>query len=445
MPKHPDLLQDKIRPLYWHYLLPSVGGTIVTSIYILVDTIMIGKGIGPLAVAALNIILPLYAFLYGAGFLFGVGGAVLLAVARGRGETKEANGFFSTAILLNLATTVIYMALVAIFFEKIIAFLGATPLTATLIREYAWVFWLGTPCFMFSAFLQPFIRNDAGVRLVMVGVVSGGVLNIFLDYLFIFVFQGGMAGAALATVLGTGFTLLVLTSHFWRRHNTLRLIWSALSLRKAKAIFVNGLSAFLIETSAGLIIFAFNWQLLRYTGETGVAVYGIIANTAIMVGSVANGIAQGAQPIISHNFGAQQSQRIKAIYRLGLLTAFVTGASFCLFGLFFPTQVVQIFLVPTPEIAGLARPAILIYFFAFIPMAANIFLGGFFQAILRPRIALLIILLRGFALSLGFVFILPHWLNVAGIWLAMPLAETATLVIALWLKKATQRHEAGAD
>ena len=183
-----------VKKLFFHYLLPSICGTMVTSIYVLADTIIIGKGIGIDAMAALNIVLPLFNIFFGTGLLFGVGGSVLMSIARGRGEIETGHRYFSMAFLLNVITCLIYMLVFLLFLEDIARFLGATDVTMPYVMDYApFILW-GLGFFSFSSFLQTFVRNDGAPKLSMISVATGGILNIILDIIFVFPFHMGMAG-----------------------------------------------------------------------------------------------------------------------------------------------------------------------------------------------------------------------------------------------------------
>ena len=425
-----DLLKDSPKQLFSKYLVPSVSATMVTSIYILADSIMIGKGIGELAIAALNIVLPLFNIMFGTGALFGVGGAVLFSVAMGNGDADRAKRYFTTATLLNLLFVLIYLIAGNLLLEPILVFLGATDLTWEYAYDYAKWLMLGTPVFAFSVFLQSFVRNDKNPKLAMVAVISGGVLNTILDWIFIYPMQLGMAGAVIASIIGTGTTCVILCLHFFRKDCNLRFSVHRLRPRFGKEIFQYGASSFLTELSGGVLIFVLNQQALLYAGELGVTVYSVLTNSAYIVNAFSNGIAQAAQPIIATNFGAKAQQRIHEVKTIGMRTALTAGSSFALIGVIFPMVVVSIFVHPTPAIMELAPMAVRIYFVGFIAAALNIFFTTYFQATLQPSKALSVCMLRGLVLSVAFAYILPLMLGLTGIWTAILLAEFITLGIA---------------
>ena len=437
-----DLLKDPPRKLFFQYLIPSVSATMVTSIYVLADSIMIGKGLGEIPIAALNLVLPIFNVLFGTGALFGVGGAVLFSVSMGNKDQARARRYFTLACLANAAFMLFYFICGNLWLEPILRLLGATTNTMSFAMDYAKLIILGTPVFCFSSFLQAFVRNDQAPRLAMAAVISGGMMNIFLDWLFIFPLNLGMGGAAAATVLGTTTTCLILCTHFFHKENKMIPLWKNLRFRYIKEIFQYGFSSFFMEISNGIVIFVFNLQLLRYAGDLGVTVYSILSNSSYVIIALSNGIAQAAQPIIATNFGAKLTERIAQVKACGLRTAAIEGSIFTLLGLAFPLAVVYIFVNPTQPILEMAPLAVRLYFLCFIGMALNIFYVNYFQATLQSSKALTICALRGLILCVSLAFLLPTipFLGVLGIWLAMPLSATISLLIAIYLAKASAKR-----
>lgn len=420
---------EAIPKLFFHYLIPSIFGTMVTSIYVLADTIIIGKGLGIKAMAALNIALPAYNIFFGTGLLFGVGGSVLMSIARGRGDYEGGNRYFTISVLLNAAACIFYTVFFFLFMEEIAVFLGGTKATLPYIMRYMPYVAGGMTAFAFSSMLQTFVRNDGAPKLSMIGVISGGVLNIILDCLFVFGFHWGMAGAAGATVCGSTLTVCILLTHLRSKSNNLHLNFKGIRLRHIFDIYRNGFTSFLVEITAGLVMFTFNQQILKYVGDIGVSVYGIITNTAIVVNCLCNGINQAAQPIVSTNYGAALKDRIREVKNLGIRTAVIICSVPALLGILKPNMYTYIFLKPNAEILSMAPHAIRIYFIGFIIMGVNMFTMSYFQSTLKAGYSLMLCLLRGCILSIAFAYILPLFFGINGVWMAMPLAELITLVI----------------
>lgn len=457
-----NLTQESASKLFFHYLIPAICGTMVTSIYVLADSIIIGKGIGIDALAALNIVLPLFNIFFGNGLLFGVGGSVLMSIARGRGDKNAGDKYFSVALILNAVSSILYTLLLMVFMKPIVTLLGATEITMPYILNYAPYVICGFTFFSFSSFLQTFIRNDGAPKLAMVAVITGGVSNIILDIIFVYPFKMGMAGAAIASVLGSAITVVILLVHFFSKSNGLHFSIKGLGIKEASAksfllskdakgvpvangsffkissdIFKNGISSFIVEIASGIVVFVFNVQILRYIGDIGVSMYGVISNTVIIVNCLCNGVNQAAQPIMSVNYGAGIKDRVDKLRKLAVTTAFIICSVIAVVGLIIPDMFTYIFLNPNEQILELSKTAIRIYFTAFFVMGINMVVIGYFQATMKPLLSMILCLSRGCVLSIIFVYILPVFMGVAGIWAAMPLAEFISLLLAVCFLKKT--------
>ena len=429
--KQINMLESPVRQVFFSYLVPSISATLVTSIYILADTMMIGRGVGGSGIAAMNILLPLYNTYFGIGMMCGVGGSVLFGFSRGRGDEKRARSYFTAALCVVLALSAVFLILGRIFFNPLITFMGNTPLLNEYTVPYGTVLTTAAPMFALSSFLQAFVRNDGAPRLAMAGVISGGITNVILDYVFIFIMKWGMGGAMLATATGTTLTVLILSSHFLSKENHLKPIWNV-SLKKVLEIFGNGLASFILEVSNGFVTLLFNRQLLAYVGDLGVVVYGIISNTALVVISISNGMAQAVQPLLSANYGAGKKDRVRQGLGLGIRVSLAAGLIFTALGFFFPTQLAYLFLEPTEEILSMAVTAIRLYFLAFLVSEWNIMCSTYFQSVVQPKRSLAITLLRGVVLNTVLVLVLPAILGVNGIWLVVTVSEFITAAVAFF-------------
>ena len=383
-----DFITKPVRQVFLHYLFPAICGTMVTSIYVLADTIIIGQRLGAIGLAALNIALPVYNIFFGMGLLCGVGGSVLMSIARGKGKKAEGDAFFSTALIFTFILWIISLVFCVLFMEDIAWLLGATEDTFTYIMDY---------------------------------------------YLFVFPLDMGMKGAALATVIGSSLTVLILCTHFFSSKNQLAFSLKAFSPVFLGKIFANGFTSFVIEIASGFTIFIFNQQLLHYLGNTGVSVYGIISNTAIVVTCLYKGIEQAAQPILSSNHGAGLTKRILRIQSLSIWTSLIVCMLPLIPGLLVPNLFTYIFLDPATEILSLAAPAVRIYFTGFLFLGINMVFICYFQSVAKAIHSLALCLLRGCILVVAFVYLLPLLFGSTGIWLAFPAAEFLTMLVGILL------------
>lgn len=308
------------------------------------------------------------------------------------------------------------------------------------VLNYAPYVILGLGFFAFSTFLQTFVRNDGAPKLSMIAVVSGGVLNVVLDIVFVFPCKMGMAGAAIASVLGSVLTTVILLFHFRSKSNGLHFSLKKFSPVFITSIYKNGFTSFLVEVSSGIVMFVFNLQILKYIGDIGVSMYGVITNTAIVVICLCNGINQASQPIISTNHGAGLIDRIETVKKLGLRTAFIICSVPAVLGLIVPNLFTYIFMNPNEQILALSSTAIRIYFVGFFVIGLNMFIIGYFQSTVKPQLSLFLCLSRGCVLAIIFVFVLPPLIGVIGIWVSVPLAEFITLIAGIYFLKKNEKE-----
>lgn len=408
-------------------MITSVAGMLAVSFYILIDTIFIGRGVGADGLAALNIVIPVITLLTATGLLIGVGGATALSVTRGQGNIKKLNVIFTHSFGIAALVGILYSVIGMIFLEKLSFMLGASESNIHLVKEY----FKGILSFGFSFVLvnalTVFIRNDKAPKFAMCTTITGGLLNIVLDALFIFGFKWGMFGAAFATSLSSLTSLSLIFYYFKKGSTTLRLKEVKIDFSIVKRIFTNGFPSFVIEISSGLVIFAFNIALLKIIGEIGVSAYSIIANISLICVSIFTGIAQGVQPIVSINYGADLKDRVKKVRNMGLVTALVFGIIFFILGNVFPRQIVSLFIENNKVLMDITVDAIELYFTAFIIMGANIVIGAYFQSIEEAAISAMISIGRGIGFIVVGLIILPYFFSVNGIWLTVPFAEFCTL------------------
>ncbi len=402
---------------------------------------MVGRGVGPVGLAALNLLLPVFSVYMGTGILFGVGGGVLFSVCRGRGEEEKAREYFTAALILAVCASIFFVVLFTAFFDPITRFLGRNEATDAYVREYGRFLKIAPPMFVFSSFLQAFVRNDGAPKLAMAGVVTGGISNVIMDYVFIFPLNMGMGGAAFATVLGCSLTVLILCLHFFSKNNTLKIVKPRELLSKCREVIHHGFASFLLEESSGIIIFLFNRQLLRYVGDLGVVVYGIVSNSALVVTSINNGICQASQPILAVNFGAARKDRVAQAFRYGMTAAGIGGVLFTAIGLFFPKEITALFVEPAPEILEMSVEAVRLYFLSFLFLGFNMLFSTYFQSVMKPGQAMAICLMRGFIINSILVMVLPMALGVTGIWTVMLITEAVTLITGLYLKGRTYKTQ----
>lgn len=427
-----DLLKDNLKKLYFRFLIPSLGSAMVMSIYTLTDAIVIGKGVGSDALAALSITTPLLCILMSTGILFGVGGSVQMSVHRGSGNNVMANQSFTLSLILISCITLILWLLYGTGMSGLLHLMGANETLFPYAMSYMHYINIFLPVAVFSNFIAIFIRADGDPNRAMAGVLAGGVVNIVLDIVMVFPLQMGIGGAALASVIGMTIQVIVGGTHFLSKKNGLKPARPEKWLTGIKNIMISGIPSFFNEFANGFIVMLFNIQILKYCGENALSIYSVISNCVILFNSLFTGVGQSVQPIISTNYGAGNTERIKAIKRMAYITVIIMGAVFSLSGILFPVTVCRIFIKMDPTLSAIAGYGVRGYFFAFLPFGINLLTSYYLQAILSSGKSLCISLLRNIILSSVFILIFPLFAGANSLWFVMPVVEVIVLCLCLY-------------
>lgn len=427
-----DILKGSVNRVYFRYLFAAMGSALITSIYSLVDCIMVGQYEGPDGTSALAVVMPVWNMIFAFALLFGVGGSVLMANMRGQGRREDGNRAFTCAFICVCAVTAIIMPVFIVFDEPLLRLFGAGDDGHILSLALDYAFWLklSVPLFTIGQFIAVFVRNDDNPMLATIAVLSGGICNIFGDYMLVFVADMGAYGAGLATAIGQLIAVIILVTHFFKKRNTLRFALPAGFLKMAARMIVIGLPTFLIDMAAALSSTLFNNQIMKYSGSAALAVFGVIINVAMIVQSFSSGIGQAIQPIISQNYGAGQGERVKKFLLRGLASVGVLTAIILLICMLLPTQFIYAFMSPTEEVLSIGPGYMRIYFIAFAFMVFNIFCTYYLQATMRPKLSVAVSLLRSIILAGSLIYALPAIFGGGAIWWVMPVSEFITAIFA---------------
>lgn len=426
-----DFIKDDIRQLYKRFLGASMASAMVMSIYSFVDTIAVGQSEGPAGAAAMAVITPLYGVLIFLGILCGVGGSVLYGNARGEGKKEKANALFTAATGLMVGLILLAWVLFALFHNQIFTFFGADAELMPKVMEYAGWLICFLPVFIAPTFISSFVRNDGAPGLAMAAVIVGGCVNVFGDWFFVFPLGMGMTGAAVATVLGTCIQVIIMCSHFFTKKCTLRFVKPNHVMPAVKQILSIGFGASVLDLGTVILAIIMNNQIMNYGDTIALAVYGVVATIASLFQALFCGVGQAIQPIVSANCGAGKTERIKKIWKLSLSTVVLLGVVFTAAGELFPEQIVRLFMDVTPDVVAAAPGIIRPYFFMFLFLGITVLSTYHLQSIMHGTMSMIIAVLRSVAVSGVLLFVLPLFLDIAGVWLAMPVSELIVAVIAL--------------
>ena len=432
-----DLLNGKVKSLYFKYLSAAFGSALISSIYAVVDMAMVGQYHGPNGTAALAVVAPVWNIIYSLGLLMGIGGSVIFSAKRGSNAVHDGSEmqYFTVSVIGSVLLAVLSWVGIFCFEKPVLTFFGADEKLLTMAETYMtpilWVF----PLYLFNQMLAAFLRNDNDPGLATFGVLSGGIFNIFGDYFFVFTCDMGIYGAGLATAIGSVISFLVMLTHFVKKTNTLRLVKPTGILRKLKEITVTGFSTFFIDVAMGILTVLFNRQIMKYLGTNALAIYGPIINVSTFVQCCAYSVGQAAQPIISTNYGAGKGGRIRETLRFALWTTAFFGLFWTVLSMAVPQLYIRIFMTPTDEILAMAPGIIRAYALSFLLLPLNIFSTYYFQAIMKPSVAFVVSVARGLVISGALILLLPAVVGADSLWYVMPITELVVMFYVVTMMK----------
>ena len=420
---------------FFKYVSQNIFGLLGTSCYILADTYFIAQAAGTDGVTLLNLCLPIYNLIFAFGSMIGLGAATRYAILRAQGDAR-AHRYFSNAIFSVCILAVPFM-LVGIFRpDGLLRLMGGDADIVALGMNYARIFLMFTPFFMCNYVVASFVRNDGDPSLAMVATLSGSLFNVVFDYIFIFPMGLGLPGAALATAISPILSIAVCSAHFIKKSNTITFVRKAPSVRLLAQSCQLGISGFVGELSSGVTTTVFNFLLLRLAGNVAVAAYGVVANFALVATAIFNGVAQGAQPLVSQCYGKNEMAGARKLLLLGCGTAL--GLAALLYGVVFGYTDVLTALFNSENsalMAAFAHSGMRIYFVGYFFAGCNIVAAGYLGAVNRPAEASITSLCRGMVAIVVCSLVLSALFGMNGVWAAFPVSEAITLALTVFLLK----------
>ncbi|GCD10509.1 MATE family efflux transporter [Clostridium tagluense] len=429
--KHKKLMRKK----FINYLLPSVVAMWVYSLYTMVDGIFVSWGVGPLALASVNLAMPFINFIFATSIFFATGASTLIAINLGKGENKKPNEIFTINFIAIIGVAVAIVIITLLNLESIAVFLGATDATMTYVVEYLKIITIFNGFFMTSYCLEVLTKIDGFPYLAIVGVVISALVNIVLDYLFVIKFQWGVSGAAYATGISQVMATVFYLVHFSRKKSKLKFIKCKFKFSVIKEILSIGLPDGLTEVTTGIVIYVFNQVILKKLGDNGIVTYSIISYINLLVLMTMIGITQGMQPLTSFYYGKGDRPALNTLFKMSAKTiAFISILIFIIINVFTPS-IVGVFMDATAnaESFNYSIRALRIFSLSFILVGYNILISGYFASIAKPKYATIISISRGLvAISIS-LFLMTLILGETGIWLATAISEGVTLILSLFI------------
>lgn len=420
-------MKEKNRTL-WRYIIPSAGALCVTYLYNIVDGIFVGRGVGHLALAAVNITVPFITTLVAVSCLFAMGGSTVIAIRLGRGDKKGANDAFMTAFLMTLLLSVALLLVGTLLPEQIALLCGSSQTILPMAKEYLFYYTLFSTPFLLSSCLSVFVRNDGAPGLAFAGMCTGAVANIFLDWLFIFPLKMGLKGAAVASGMGQVLSFVILISHFVRKKGQLRIQRCPLSAALIGKICKRGVPECISQLNTPVTALCYNWVLGNTLGDMGVSTFSVLSFIASFANAVLAGVAGGLQPLWGRAFGRKEKEELEAYFKTGIKINVAASAVICGVLCIFRESVVSLF-NSDPVLVEMASGALPVFAFSFLFMSVNLIFTAYFYSTKQTVKSDVIAVCRGIVVKALAIFLIPAALGDAYVWCSAAAAEAVTLAV----------------
>lgn len=417
------------------FALPTLVMMIIMSLYTIVDGIFISRFVSTNALSSLNIVYPVLNIVMGIAIMLSAGSNAIVARKMGQGKFQESRETFTFIIVANIVIGLIAALLVNLFASPIARMLGASDLLLPDCITY--LRWMITfsPGLMLQIQFQMFFVTEGKPGVGLFLTILSGICNVILDYILIVPLQMGIAGAAIATVIGYMVTALVGLLYFSISRKSLWFVPFHFSPSEFLEACGNGSSEMVSNLASGIITFMFNLLMMHFSGENGVAAITIIQYSHFLLNALYMGFSQGVAPIIGFNYGSQNHKQLKQVYRTCIIFTSITSVGIFLFSELAGPYLIAIFSQKGSDVYNLSRHGFTIFAVCFLFSGLNIFSSALFTALSNGKVSAIISLIRTFVLIVASLLILPFFMGINGVWLAIPIAEFGSVFLSLWFLK----------
>ena len=412
------------------FAAPSIVMMIVTSVYSIVDGFFVSNCVGKNAFAALNLVFPVLMALSAFGFMVGTGGSALIAKLLGEGKPEEANGIFSMLVALLAAGGAALAAVVFVFARPISYAIGATDLTIDDCVLYSRILLVSLPLFMLQNSFQSFLATAEKPGFGLKVTVFAGLTNMALDFLLVYVFPFGLAGAAAATAFSQAVGAVIPLVYFLRPNDSpLRLTRPRFDWRAFGKACYNGSSEMVSNLSGSLVSILYNVQLMAIAKEDGVSAYGVLMYVNFIFMAFFFGFSIAVTPVVGYHYGARNRAELKSLLRKSLCITLLVSLAMTAASAALASPIARVFVGYDAALCSMTVGALRLYSLSFLVCGFNIFGSAFFTGLNNGTASALISFLRTLVFQVAAVLLLPCVLGIDGIWLAVAAAEAVTLLV----------------
>lgn len=425
---------ERIPKLLKQYAVPAIIAMTASSLYNMVDAIFIGHGVGPYAISGLALTFPFMNLAAAFGTLVGVGASTMASMLLGQKNYDIARKVLGNVVVLNFIIGLLFTIVALVFLEPILYFFGASENTISYAREYMEIILAGNVITHIYFGLNSLLRSAGHPKKAMAATIMTVLLNAVLDPLFIFTFDMGIRGAAVATILAQIVALILVVVWFCDKRELIHFERGIFRLEKriVKDSIVIGLAPFLMNFVACFVVILINMRLKTYGGDLAIGAYGIVNRISFVFIMIVSGLTQGMQPIAGYNYGARQMSRVYEVLKKTLLYATVVLTIGFLIGELCPGLVVAIF-TDDPELVEKSIKGMRLVVGMFPLVSLSMVIGNFFQSIGKPKQAIFLSLSRQLIFLIPSLWLLPLFFDIAGVWVSFMVSDFLASVVAVIL------------
>ncbi|WMM25321.1 MATE family efflux transporter [Tissierella sp. MB52-C2] len=429
--------EEPIKKLLIRFSLPAITGMVVNALYNVVDRIFIGLGVGDLAIGGLFISSPISLIIMAFSMLIGIGGNTLVSIKLGQNKKEEAERVTGNSFILLILVSLLITIFGLMFLKPLLNLFGASTSNFQYAYDYMKIILIGAVFQAVGLGMNNFIRGEGSPTIAMKTMLIGAISNTILDPIFIFWFKMGVSGAALATIISQALSTLWVMRYFFGGNSMLTIKKDYLKpkLDITKKIIAIGLGPFSMQLAGSMVTVLLNNSLKNYGGDLANSSMAVINSVAMMVMMPVFGINQGAQPIIGFNYGAEKYDRVKQTLKYAIIGATcITTVGFILTQLF-PVPLYKMFISKGGNLAEITKigvPGMRIYLAMFPIVGIQVVSSNYFQAIGKPKHAMLLSLSRQVLVLIPALIILPKLYGLTGVWLAGPLSDLIASIITVY-------------
>ncbi|EGA68547.1 multidrug efflux pump VmrA [Vibrio sinaloensis DSM 21326] len=419
-------MQTSIYRQFWKYTIPTVAAMLVNGLYQVVDGIFIGRYVGADGLAGINVAWPIIGSILGIGMMVGVGTGALASIKQGEKDSEGAKRILSTGLLLLVALMPVVATTLFFFADDFIRWQGAEGRVYELGLQYLHI--LSVACvFSLGSIAVPFLlRNDDSPNLATILMVIGAVINIVLDYLFIAWLDWELKGAAIATALAQMVVTILGVGYFFTSKAKMRLSIGDLKMQfdVIPKIVMIGTSSFFMYAYGSMMVALHNALFAQYGSTLLIGAYAILGYIVTVYYLIAEGIANGMQPLVSYNHGARNQDNIRKLLKVAMGTSVLGGVAFVILMNIFPYEFVSVFNNADQNLIDATVVGIRLHMFALFLDGFLVVAAAYYQSVNKGSKAMFVTI-GNMAIQLPFLFIMPKLLGVTGIWIAFPLSNIA--------------------